>query len=51
MNILIQKLCKKRLCLPSDIEFDDVSNSVQNNLCECGESHHIACVLKGKDRQ
>ena len=44
MNILIDQMCKKRLCLPSN---DDFSKSY---LCECGNSHHIACVIRGKDR-
>lgn len=55
MNTLIEKLYKKRLCLPSNAEFEDLSNLqimpniVKNNLCKCGYSYHIACVFKGKD--
>ncbi len=50
MNTLIDKMCLRRLCLPSNTNIDDLrSGAVKNNRCECGTSHHIACVLQGRE--
>ena len=46
-NILVNDLIYKRLCLPSNISLDLIKNGqyVTKN-CECGDSHHIACIFE-----
>lgn len=50
MNLLINNLCLKRLCLPSNIDISMLYNGqIKSIVCNCNNSHHIACVLNEKD--
>ncbi len=45
----IDKLCLRRLCLPANTDVDRLrSGLIKSNMCECGNSHHIACAVEGK---
>ena len=49
MNSFLNKLCLKRLCLPCDTDIEHLkSGLIKSNIFECGNSHHIACVVKYK---
>lgn len=51
---LIDRLCLRRLCLPSYTNIDDLRNGCVNaktkrmTQIECGCSHHIACTFEGR---
>ena len=52
MNSFINELCLKRLCLPCDTDIEHLkSGLIKSNICECGNSHHIACVVKYKVKE
>lgn len=45
----IVKLIQRRLGLPANTTISDIqSGIVKTKLCECGTSHHIACVFDTK---
>ena len=47
MDSLLTKLCIRRLCLPSHINFDNVINGkVRPTNCMCASANHIACVFQ-----
>ena len=47
MDNMIDRLCLKRLCLPSNTDIDLLHNGkVKSNLCNCDTSKHIAIVIK-----
>ena len=49
MTSFVNKLCLKRLCLPFNTDFVQLNSGlIKSNICECGNSHHIACVVIGK---
>jgi hypothetical protein len=51
MISILDKLFKKRFCLPADAdirEYENGNNTI--NGCFCGNYNHVACVFQGKDR-
>jgi hypothetical protein len=51
MITILDKLFKKRFCLPAYADISDYENGNNSvNACYCGNYNHIACVFKGKDR-
>ena len=49
MDSFIDKLTLRRLCLPSTTDITLLrSGQIKSTLCECGNSHHIACALEPK---
>lgn len=51
MTSFVNRLCLRRLCLPSGTNFAELESGLikpKSNICECGNSHHIACVVIGK---
>lgn len=49
MNSFINELCLKRLCLSCDTDFVQLNSGLlKSNINECGNSHHIACIVKYK---
>ena len=52
MDDFIDGLCKRRLCLPSNIDIKLLRKGALKNCktCECGgASQHIACVFDSND--
>ena len=49
MNSSLDNLILRRLCLPANTDLSLLnSGEIKSKLCECGSSHHIACVVDGK---
>jgi len=49
MNSFLDNLCLKRLCLPYDTDIERLhSGLIKSNICECGNSYHIACLVTQK---
>lgn len=49
MNSFLNKLCLKRLCLPCNTDVEQLNSGlIKSNILECGNSYHIACVVKYK---
>jgi hypothetical protein len=47
MNSIIDKLCLKRLCLPSNTDITLVHNgTIKSHTCICDTSKHIAVCFK-----
>ena len=47
MESLLTKLCIRRLCLPSNINFENILNGrINMSKCVCDNSNHIACVFQ-----
>ncbi len=47
MDNFLNKLCLRRLCLPSTTDMKDLrSGCVKSPMCDCGNSHHIACTFE-----
>ena len=47
MNSFLDKLCLKRLCLPSNIDINLIRNSsIKHSDCACDTSKHIAVCFK-----
>ena len=47
MDSMLNKLCLKRLFLPSNTNIDQLHNGqIKSKLCNCDTSKHIAIVLK-----
>ena len=51
MDLLIEKLCKQRLCLPSNSDINLIRKGfIKNNINYCGDSNHIACIFDSKSK-
>lgn len=49
MNSILDKMCLKRLCLPSNTDIELLrSGNIKCSMCDWGNSHHIACTFEGK---
>lgn len=49
MNNLLDRMCLRRLCLPSYIDINDLRKGTIKSCCsECNMSNHIACIYEGK---
>lgn len=49
MDSIIDKLCLKRLCLPSNTDISLLHNGkIKSKLCNCDTSKHIAVCFKEK---
>ena len=49
MNSFINNMCFKRLGLSSNTDINQLNSGlIKSNTCECGNSHHMACVVNGK---
>jgi hypothetical protein len=47
MNTIIDKLCLRRLCLPSNTDIDLVHNgTIRSHTCACDTSKHVAVCFK-----
>jgi len=47
MDSIIDKLCLKRLCLPSNTDINLLHNgTIKTNICACDTSKHIAVCFK-----
>ena len=50
--MLLETMFIKRFCLPANTNVEKYETGEENiNSCVCGHYNHIACVLKGKERQ
>lgn len=49
MDTFIDKLCLKRLCLPSNTDINLLRNGIiKYNSCACDTSKHVAACFKEK---
>lgn len=52
MNNLLENLYKKRFCIPmEDSVMDYEKGDKQVKECLCGNYNHVACIIKGKERE
>lgn len=52
MNYLLENLYKKRFCIPTQDSVKDYERGAkQVNECLCGNYNHVACIIKGKERE
>ncbi len=52
MNYLLENLYKKRFCIPmEDSVMDYERGEKQVKECLCGNYNHVACIIKGKERE
>jgi hypothetical protein len=52
MDSILDTMFIKRFCLPVNSNVDKYETGEANlNSCLCGHYNHVACVLKGKERE